>query len=59
MTTHALCDYCAHLKRLRADGTVATHYVVLSVSRRAVPTVGSGSVKRVCSGSGKPPRPPR
>ena len=56
MTTHALCDYCARLRPLRADGAIARHYIALPVSRRAIPTVGAGQVKRLCSGSGKPPR---
>jgi hypothetical protein len=50
------CDGCAGLKRLRGDGTVAVHYLGIPVSRRAVRTVGAGRVRRVCAGSGRPPR---
>ena len=53
---HAVCDYCARLRPLRADGLVAKHYITLPISRRAVSTVGTGQVRRLCSGSGKPPR---
>lgn len=56
MTAYATCDYCARLRYLRSDGLIATHYITLPVSRRAIPTVGAGQVKRLCSGSGKPPR---
>jgi hypothetical protein len=51
-----LCRGCGRLKRLRTDGTVPEHAVAIAVSRRAVPTVGAGSVKARCSGSGQGPR---
>jgi hypothetical protein len=50
------CNGCTGLKRLRDDGTVPTHYLGIPVSRRAVRTVGAGRVRRLCPGSGKPPR---
>jgi hypothetical protein len=56
MTTHGLCDACARLKRLRADGTIPLHYLAIPVSRKAVPSVGRGRVRRRCPGSGKLPR---
>lgn len=50
------CDYCTRLLKLRDDGLIPRHYLSIPVSRRAVPTVGAGRVRRLCSGSGKPPR---
>lgn len=50
------CDGCAGLKRLRDDGTVPVHYLGLRVSRRVVPVVGKGRVRRRCPGSGRAPR---
>jgi hypothetical protein len=58
MTAPALgyCDGCGRLKQLRADGTVPRHYHAITVSRRVVPLLGRGRVRRRCSGSGRPPR---
>jgi hypothetical protein len=53
---HAVCDHCARLQRLTSAGLIARHYLTIDVSRRAVPTVGRGRVKRLCSGSGQRPR---
>ncbi len=58
MSAHATCQHCAKLKRLTSAGVIERHYLTLDVSRRAVPTVGRGRVKRLCSGSGRPPRQP-
>ncbi len=55
-TTLGRCDMCTRLLRLRADGTVPRHYLSIPVSARAVRTVGTGRVKRLCSGSGRLPR---
>lgn len=41
---------------LREDGMVPEHQIVLMVSARAVRTVGAGSVRRSCTGGGKPPK---
>jgi hypothetical protein len=54
--TLGTCDGCAGLKRLRDDGTVPVHYLAIPVSRRAIPAVGAGRVRRRCPGSGWPPR---
>lgn len=54
--THALCDHCARLQRLTSAGLIARHYLTIDVSRRAIHMVGTGRVKRLCSGSGRPPR---
>jgi hypothetical protein len=56
MSGHALCDHCATLRRLTDAGLIVRHYLTIDVSRRAVRTVGAGRVKRLCSGSGRPPR---
>jgi hypothetical protein len=50
------CSYCARQWRLDAHGALVVHYLHLPVSRRAVRTVGAGRVRRLCPGSGKPPR---
>jgi hypothetical protein len=50
------CTYCARLKRLDAAGLVVRHLLTIPVSRRAIPTVGAGRVRRVCGGSGRLPR---
>jgi hypothetical protein len=54
---HGLCDVCARTRRLDPHGHVATHYLTIPVSARAVRDVGAGQVRRRCPGSGKPPRP--
>jgi len=51
-----ICDGCAGVKELRGDGTIPVHHVGIPVSRRAVPAVGKGRVRRRCPGSGKQPR---
>jgi hypothetical protein len=56
VSAHALCGHCATLKKLTGAGTIVRHYLSLPVSRRAVPTVGRGQAKRLCPGSGQPPR---
>jgi hypothetical protein len=50
------CDGCGKLKKLDQAGAVVGHYYAISVSRRAVATVGRGRVRRRCPGSGKRPR---
>jgi hypothetical protein len=50
------CGYCARRKRLDAAGRLPVHYLTIPVTRRAVPAVGAGRVRRVCAGSGRPPR---
>ena len=55
MTT-GTCDGCGGLKRLNGAGKIPTHYIAISVSARAVRTVGAGRVRRRCPGSGKAPR---
>jgi hypothetical protein len=50
------CTHCAKTKRLDTAGRLPVHYLALPVSRRAVPAVGAGRVRRRCPGSGKPPR---
>jgi hypothetical protein len=54
MTTTVTCRHCAQKARVRSDGTLAVHYLVLKVSARAVSSVGAGTVKRRCSGSERP-----
>jgi hypothetical protein len=54
MTATVVCRYCMQRAQVRADGTLAVHYLVLRVSARAVNTVGAGAVKRRCSGSERP-----
>jgi hypothetical protein len=56
MSAHALCAHCSTLKKLTSAGTVERHYLTFDVSRSAVPSLGKGRVKRLCQGSGKPPR---
>jgi AAA domain len=56
VSAHALCDHCATAKKLTTAGTIIRHYLTINVSRRAVRTVGRGRVKRLCPGSGRPPR---
>jgi hypothetical protein len=51
-----ICQHCARRKRLDAAGFVVAHYLTLRVSRRALPLVGAGQVKRLCSGSKRLPR---
>jgi len=50
----AVCRYCMKPVQVRADGKLARHHVSIPVSRRAVHTVGAGSVRRRCSGSERP-----
>ena len=50
------CGYCARRKRLDAAGRLPVHYLAIPVSRRAVPAVGAGRVRRRCAGSGRLPR---
>jgi hypothetical protein len=50
------CDGCGRLKRLDQAGRIVTHLFAIDVSRRVVPTVGKGRVRRRCPGSGRPPR---
>jgi hypothetical protein len=50
------CAYCARVKRLDPAGLVVRHLLAIDVSRRAVPHVGAGRVRRRCGGSGRPPR---
>jgi hypothetical protein len=50
------CPYCARRKRLDHAGRLPCHYLTIPVTRRAVPTVGAGRVRRRCPGSGKQPR---
>lgn len=52
----AVCPYCRRPVFIRTDGQLARHDVRLPISAKAVTTVGSGSVQRRCSGSGKPPK---
>jgi hypothetical protein len=54
--TYGHCDYCAATKRLDQHGRVITHYLTIPVSAKAIRAVGSGRVRRRCSGSGRPPR---
>lgn len=56
--TVGTCPYCARLKRLDAAGRLPVHYLAIPVSRRAVPAVGAGRVRRRCAGSGRLPRRP-
>jgi hypothetical protein len=51
-----LCDTCARLRRLTAEGLVPVHYLSLPVSNRAIRTVGAARVRRRCPGSGKAAR---
>jgi hypothetical protein len=51
-----LCDACARLRRLTAEGLVPVHYLALPVSNRAIHTVGAARVRGRCPGSGKAPR---
>jgi hypothetical protein len=53
-----MCPSCLTRRRLKADGRLILHKLALPVSARAVRTVGTGSVSRVCPGSGGLPRPP-
>lgn len=50
----ARCPNCRRQVAVRVDGCFVVHFVTLPVSARAVPSVGTGSVKRRCSGSGRP-----
>jgi hypothetical protein len=54
--TYGHCDYCAATKRLDQHGRIVTHYLAIPVTRRAIPSVGPGRVRRRCSGSSRPPR---
>jgi hypothetical protein len=56
VTATGTCGYCARRKRLDGAGLVVRHMLTIDVSRRAVPAVGAGRVRRRCSGSGWPPR---
>lgn len=49
-----VCRYCQAKVRVRGDGRLPIHHLTLPVSKRAVPAVGTGTVKRRCSGSGRP-----
>lgn len=49
-----VCRHCLAKVRVRGDGRLVVHTYTLIVSRRAVTTVGHGSVKRRCAGSGRP-----
>jgi hypothetical protein len=59
MTT-AVCDWCGKARPLTADGVLAKHPVSWPVTRSAIHDVPDrrATVKRPCSGSGKPPRRP-
>jgi hypothetical protein len=54
----ALCDNCARLKKLTAEGKVPLHYLAMPVSNRAIHSVQerAARVRRRCPGSGQPPR---
>ena len=56
MTGLGTCTHCAKTKRLDAAGLVVRHLLTIDVSRRAISAVGAGRVRRVCGGSGRPPR---
>jgi hypothetical protein len=56
MSQHATCDHCARLHRVTSAGLIARHYLSIDVTRRAIHAVGRGRVKRLWSGSGRPPR---
>jgi hypothetical protein len=51
-----LCDACARLRRLTAEGLVPVHYLALPVSVRAIHAAGAARVRRRCPGSLKAPR---
>jgi hypothetical protein len=57
VSQHALCDHCATLKKLTSTGLIVRHYLTFDVSRRAIHSLGKGRIRRLCQGSGKPPRP--
>lgn len=50
------CQHCGRQKRLDERSLVIMHMLAIDVSRRAITAVGSGRVRRRCSGSGRPPR---
>jgi hypothetical protein len=56
VTDLGVCDACARLRRLTAEGVVGVHYIGLPVSNRAIHSVGARRVRRRCPGSGKAPR---
>lgn len=56
MTAVGTCAYCARQWKLDGEGNLVVHLLRIDVSRRAVPSVGRGRVRRRCSGSGRPPR---
>jgi hypothetical protein len=57
MTDFAVCDYCGRPRPLTSAGVLVRHRTpTIVVSRPAIPSVGAGRKKPVCSGSGKPPR---
>jgi hypothetical protein len=58
MSSRALCPACGGIKHVNGNGLMSRHYVAFDISKRAIHTLGQGRVKRLCSGSGKPPRVP-
>lgn len=54
--THGLCDYCAKLKRIGSDGLIERHFTRIPSNVRN--TTRHRKVRRLCQGSGRPPRPP-
>jgi hypothetical protein len=57
MTDFAVCDYCGKPRRLTDAGVLERHRTpTIVVSKAAIPSVGRGSSRPWCSGSGKAPR---
>jgi hypothetical protein len=55
-TAIGTCAYCARQWKLDDQRRLVTHYLTIPVSAKAIRAVGSGRVRRRCSGSGRPPR---
>ena len=53
----ARCGSCRRQVQVRADGRLAVHHLTLPVSVRAVRLLGTGSVRRKCSGSEREAQP--
>ncbi len=51
MTEHAVCDYCARLRKVDPTGRIARHFTRIPERVRA--TSRTRQVRRQCPGSGR------
>ncbi len=56
MSERAKCSACGAMVRLTAAGNLAQHAYTLTVSRKAIHSLGKGRVRQPCPGGGRPPR---